>query len=251
MTDVSHDPILLVHAYCDGELDPANALALERRMAEDPRLAAERDRVVALKHVMAKLKPSAPPPALRPRIERAVGMRRPAVRPSWSALAASVMLAVVVSAGATWSVLAPGSAALAADEVVGNHIRSLMAAQPYDVASSDRHTVKPWFNGRIAQSPRVVDLASDGFPLVGGRIDVIARTPVSSLVYRYQKHLISVTQAQGGAQGLAAPPPERTAEGYHVIGWSDRGVSYWAVSDVGMGELQNFVKLFRAAPTDG
>lgn len=247
MTDASDDPVLLVHAYCDGELDPANALALERRMAEDPRLAAERDRIVALKHAMTRLRPSVAPPALRGRVERAVGMRRPAVRPSWSALAASVMLAVVVSAGATWSVLAPGAAALAADEVVGNHIRSLMAAQPYDVASSDRHTVKPWFNGRIPQSPRVVDLASDGFPLVGGRIDVIARTPVSSLVYRYQKHLISVTQAQS----LGAPPPERTAEGYHVIGWTDGGVSYWAVSDVGIGELQNFVKLFRAAPTDG
>ena len=247
MTDTSDDPILLVHAYCDGELDPANALALERRMAEEPRLAAERDRIVALKRAMTRLRPAAAPPALRSRIERAVGMRRPAVRPTWSALAASVALAVVVSAGATWSVLAPGPATLAADEVVGNHIRSLMAAQPYDVASSDRHTVKPWFNGRIAQSPRVVDLAKDGFPLVGGRIDVIARAPVSSLVYRYQKHLISVTQTQG----LGAPPPERTAEGYHVIGWTEGGISYWAVSDVGLGELQNFVKLFRAAPTDG
>jgi len=247
MTDASDDPILLVHAWCDGELDPANALALERRMAADPRLAAERDRILALKRAMAKLKPAAAPPALRGRIERAVGMRRPAARPSWSALAASVALAVVVSAGATWSVLAPGPAALAADEVVGSHIRALMATQPYDVASSDRHTVKPWFNGRIAASPRVVDLANDGFPLVGGRIDVIARTPVPSLVYRYEKHLISVTQAPG----RTAPPAERTAEGYHVIAWSDGGVSYWAVSDVGLGELEKFVKLFRAAPTDG
>ena len=248
MTDASDDPILLVHAYCDGELDPANTLALERRMAADPRLAAERDRILALKRAMTKLRPAAaPPPALRSRVERAVGMRRAAARPTWSALAASVALAVVVSAGATWSVLAPGGAGLAADEVLGNHIRSLMAAQPYDVASSDRHTVKPWFNGRIAQSPRVVDLAKDGFALVGGRIDVIARTPVPSLVYRYQKHLISVTQTQG----LPAPPPARTADGYHVIGWSEGGVSYWAVSDVAMGELQTFVRLFRAAPTDG
>jgi anti-sigma factor RsiW len=195
------DPFLLVHAYCDGELDPANALALERRMADDPRLAAERDRIVALKRAMARLRPAAAPPGLRPRIERAVGMRRPAARPTWSALAASVALAVVISAGATWSVLAPGSG-LVADEIVGSHIRSLMAAQPFDVASSDRHTVKPWFNGRIAQSPRVVDLAAAGFPLVGGRIDVIARTPVPSLVYGYQKHLISVTQTLG----LGAPP---------------------------------------------
>jgi anti-sigma factor RsiW len=247
MTQASDDPFLLVHAYCDGELDPANALALERRMAEDPRLAAERDRIAALKRAMARLKPAAlPPAALRGKIERAVGLRRSAARPTWSALAASVALAVVVSAGATWSVLAPGSG-LVADEMVGNHIRSLMAAQPFDVASSDRHTVKPWFNGRIAQSPRVVDLAAAGFPLVGGRIDVIAKRPVPSRVYRYQKHLISVTQTLG----LGAPPPERSADGYHVIGWSEGGVSYWAVSDVGQGELENFVRLFRAAPTDG
>jgi anti-sigma factor RsiW len=247
MTQGSDDPFLLVHAYCDGELDPANALALERRMAEDPRLAAERDRIAALKRAMTRLKPAAlPPAALRAKIERAVGLRRPAARPTWSALAASVALAIVVSAGATWSVLAPGSG-LVTDEMVGNHIRSLMAAQPFDVASSDRHTVKPWFNGRIAQSPRVVDLAAAGFPLVGGRIDVIAKKPVPSLVYRYQKHLISVTQTLG----LGAPPPARNADGYHVIGWSDGGVSYWAVSDVGQGELENFVRLFRAAPTDG
>jgi len=247
MTDASDDPILLVHAWCDGELDPANALALERRMAADPRLAAERDRILALKRAMAKLKPAAAPPALRGRIERAVGLRRPPVRPTWSALAASVALAVVLSGGATWSLLAPGPAALATDEVVGSHIRSLMAAQPYDVASSDQHTVKPWFNGRTASSPRVVNLANEGFPLVGGRIDVIARTPVPSLVYSYQKHLITVTQMPG----RTASPPERTAEGYHVIAWSDGGVSYWAVSDVGLGELEKFVTLFRAAPTEG
>jgi anti-sigma factor RsiW len=248
MTQASDDPFLLVHAYCDGELDPANALALERRMAEDPRLAAERDRIAALKRAMTRLKPAAlPPAALRGKIERAVGLRRPAARPTWSALAGSVALAVVISAGATWSVLAPGSGGSVADEVVGSHIRSLMAAQPFDVASSDRHTVKPWFNGRIAQSPRVVDLAAAGFPLVGGRIDVIAKKPVPSLVYGYQKHLISVTQTLG----LGAPPRERSADGYHVIGWSDGGVSYWAVSDVGQGELESFVRLFRAAPTDG
>jgi len=247
MTDASDDPILLVHAYCDGELDPANALALERRMAEDPRLAAERDRITALKRAMTRLKPTAAPPALRSRIERAVGVRRPAVRPTWSALAASVALAVVISSGATWSVLGPSQSALATDEVIGNHIRSLMTEQHYDVASSDRHTVKPWFNGRTVASPRVVDLATQGFPLMGGRLDVIAKMPVPSLVYRYQRHIISVTQTQGAG----APPSERTAEGYNVIGWSEGGVSYWAVSDVNMGELQNFVKLFRAAPVDG
>src|SRR5262249_51822971 len=154
MTSAADDPFLLVHAYCDGELDPANALALERRLAEDPRLAAERDRVLALRHAMGRIKRhSVAPPALRANIERAVGMRRPAARPTWSALAASVVLATAISVGSTWSLLAP-TGALVADEVIGNHIRSLMATQPYDVASRDEHTVKPWFNGRIPVSPR-------------------------------------------------------------------------------------------------
>jgi anti-sigma factor RsiW len=246
MTTRSDDPFLLVHAYCDGELDPANAVALERRMAEDPRLAAERDRVVALRHAMGRLKrtPMAPP-ALRAKVERAVGMRRPAVRPTWSALAASVVLATAISVGATWSVLGPvANNGLVADEVVSNHIRSLMATQKVDVVSTDQHTVKPWFNGRIPVSPRVVDLASEGFPLVGGRIDVIEKTPVPSLVYQIRKHFISVTEMQGGG----APPPERTADGYHVIGWKAGGVTYWAVSDVDLDALKKFVKLWQTAP---
>lgn len=245
MTTGSDDPFLLVHAYCDGELDPANALALERRMAQDPRLAAERDRIVALRHAMGRLKRApAAPPALRAKVERAVGMRRPAVRPTWSALAASVMLAAVVSVGATWSVLGPvANNGLVSDEVVSNHIRSLMSTQKVDVVSTDQHTVKPWFNGRIPVSPRVVDLTSEGFPLVGGRIDVIEKTPVPSLVYQIRKHFISVTERQGGG----APPPERTADGYHVIGWTADGVTYWAVSDVELAELQKFVKFFQSA----
>ncbi len=246
MTHATDDPLLLVHAYCDGELDPANALALERRMADDPRLAAERDRIMALKGALAKLRPAAAPTALRGRVERAVGLRRPALRPTWAALAAAIALAAVVSSALTWSLLAPGPGELVAGEVIGSHIRSLMATQPFDVASSDRHTVKPWFNGHTVQSPRVVDLAAEGFPLLGGRIDVIGKTPVPSLVYRYQKHLISVTQTQGSGP----PPRERTSDGYHIIGWTEGGVSYWAVSDVGEGELQRFVQLFRAAPTD-
>jgi anti-sigma factor RsiW len=246
MTEAADDPVLLVHAYCDGELDPANALALERRMAEDPRLAAERDRILALKRALAKIKPVAlPSPALRGRVARAVGLRRPAPRPTWGALAASIAVAVAISSGATWSVLGPTQGELVSDEVIGSHIRALIADKPYDVASEDTHTVKPWFNSHTVQSPRVVDLKNDGFPLLGGRIDVIGKTPVPSLVYGYQKHRISVTETQG----LGAPPAAREAGGYHVIGWTDDGVSYWAVSDLALGELQQFVKLFRAAPT--
>jgi anti-sigma factor RsiW len=100
--------------------------------------------------------------------------------------------AFVVSS-ATSMLLAPSRFNLVRGSIVDAHLRALMASQPIDVASSDQHTVKPWFNGRIPQAPRVVDLAKEEFPLVGGRIDVIAENPVPSLVYAHRKHLISLT----------------------------------------------------------
>jgi anti-sigma factor RsiW len=121
-----------------------------------------------------------------------------------------------------------------------------MAPEPVDVVSSDRHTVKPWFNGRIPNSPRVVDLAKDDFPLVGGRVDVVGRTPVSTLVYRRAKHLISLTAVPTeGAFASGAGP--RSINGYNVIQWTENGVTYWAVSDVETKELETFAQLFRTS----
>ena len=188
MTVSPTDPRLLVHAYVDGELDPAHVLEMERQFAGDPALAAERDRVEALRRAIRERLPlEAAPADLARRIETAVGLRRDDARtsshPSWRALAASVVLAVFLASGATWLALRPHPADATADMIVASHVRALMAPQPFDVASSDRHTVKPWFNGRIADAPRVVDLADQGFPLVGGRVDVIGRAPVATLVY--------------------------------------------------------------------
>lgn len=243
------DPKLLVHAYVDGELDPANARAIERRIANDAALAAERDRVEALQRVLRSKFPLAPAPAhLRGRIERAAGLRRMPARPTWMALAASIALAVIVGSGTTFIALAPPGDATA-DAVVSDHIRALMAPQPADVASSDRHTVKPWFNGRIPESPRVVDLAKNDFPLIGGRIDVVERNPVPTLVYHHRKHLISLTAIPAPGKPDAAPV-SHAIEGYNLIEWTADGVTYWAVSDVAAPELAHFTELFRSAPSD-
>ena len=240
MTPPTTDPRLLVHAYLDGELDPANALDVERQLADDPALAAERERIEALRRVIAERLPrEGAPPGLARRIEAAA---RTASHPSWRALAASVAVAAFIGSGATWLALAPGPAD--ADLVVANHMRALMAPQPVDVGSSDRHTVKPWFNGRIPEAPRVVDLASEGFPLVGGRVDVIGRTPVPTLVYRRRQHLISLSEAP--ARQMAAMPQGQIA-GYNIVSWTDSGVTYWAVSDVAAADLNAFEKAFRAA----
>jgi anti-sigma factor RsiW len=250
---MENDPRLLVHAYVDGELDPAHALELERQLARDPALAAERERIDALRQVIKeRLSPLPVPLALARRIEAAVGASRTPVRPfsvppSWRALAASVIVAAGLASSATWFEMRPAPAEATADMVVASHLRGLMAPQPIDVVSSDRHTVKPWFNGRVSEAPRVVDLSQEGFPLVGGRVDVIGRTPVPTLVYRRRQHLISLMALPSGQSPIEIPS-ERTIAGYHIVTWMEAGVTYWAVSDVAVPDLEDFARAFRAAP---
>jgi anti-sigma factor RsiW len=252
MTVSPTDPRLLVHAYVDGELDPAHMLEMERQFASDPALAAERDRIEALRRaIRGQLPLEAAPADLARRIETSLGLRRDEVRisshPSWRALAASVVLAMFLASGATWFALRPQPADATADMIVASHVRALMAPQPFDVASSDRHTVKPWFNGRIADAPRVVDLADQGFPLVGGRVDVIGRVPVATLVYRLRQHLISLTAVPGG-KAIAASPKD--IAGYNLVSWSEDGTAYSAVSDLAATDLETFAKAFRAASAE-
>ena len=244
------DAVLLVHAYLDGELDPANALAVERQIADNPALAAERARVEALRQALREKFPREPlPPNLRVRIDAALGLQRPRSGPSWRALAASVALAMVLASGSTWIALRQAPADRVAEAVLSDHMRALMAPQPVDVASSDRHTVKPWFSGRIPQAPRVVDLAADGFALVGGRIDVIGGTPVPALVYRVRAHLISLL-AEPAPGRPDETPTRRTINGYNIVRWTQDGVAYWAVSDVAAGDLDKFAQLFQTAPPE-
>ena len=131
------------------------------------------------------------------------------------------------------------------DAIVAGHIRALMAPQPADVASTERHTVKPWFNGRVVEAPHVADLANAGFPLIGGRVDVVSGRTVPTLVYGRRKHIISLTAVP--AVGTANSGPKRRVDnGYNIVQWVANDVSYWAVSDVSAADLDEFAKLFRA-----
>jgi anti-sigma factor RsiW len=244
--------VLLVHAYLDGELDPANALGIAQQMATDPALSAEGERVKAMQRLIRERLPrEEAPPGLHARVEATVGdLRRQRARPSWRALAASIALTFMVASSSTWFVVGsqpPNT--MIADSLVSDHIRALMAPEPVDVVSSDRHTVKPWFNGRIPNSPRVVDLAKQDFPLIGGRIDVIGQTPVSTLVYRHAKHIISLTSMATESRFELGTAP-RTINGYNVVHWIENRVSYWAISDVALQELEDFAQLFRTSPTE-
>jgi len=242
--------ILLTQAAIDGELDAAGMLDFENRLAGNASLAAEYGRLKTLREVMHRelVKPVAPQ-ALRESVARMVAPstapRATRVAPSWRAMAASAVFAAGLGSASTWLALrASFQDTNLADTLIADHKRGLLSGQPFDVASSDRHTVKPWFATRFALAPRVVDLAAQGFPLAGGRIDVIAGAPAPVLIYRHNEHFISLTALPAQT---ASPPQALVIEGYSVQVWRDGGTEYWAISDIDPAELSKFRQLFEAA----
>ena len=284
---------LMIHALVDGELDAAAALAVERRIAADPRLAAEHARIVALQGAVSRLPRPDVSDAFRARIasigmegterqapveaepqrgtpstlpgliagpgggqRREAGTRPSQARPSprtrrfgsfdWRAMAASIMISAVLASGATQWVMQSGVDDGFAAAVASGHRRSLLAASPIDIVSSDRHTVKPWLDARIGVSPPAPDLAQDGFALIGGRVEVISGRPVPALVYRHREHLITlVAEPQQG--GKTTQPDDLSSGGFSMVHWSDGAFSYWAISDMERPELDDFVARFRKA----
>lgn len=237
---------LLVNAYVDGELDVARSLEVKRQIEADPALAVQAANVIALRTALReKVSPETVSPQLQQRIRASIGaVDRRERRPTWAALAASVLIALMVGTGGTYFALQQGQRDETPVEVADAHMRALVAAKPFDVASSERHVVRPWFAGKLPYAPKVVDLSSEGFPLAGARVDVIDTNPVAALVYNRRLHLISLfSRPVPGARSAALQ--QRTLKGYNLVSWTDNGTEYWAISDLNAEELKSFAELFR------
>ena len=165
----------------------------------------------------------------------AVPRKAPFWATRWFAPALSAAFSVVVAAGfyLAW----PGAEERLADEVFAGHVRSLMTGHATDVASSDHHTVKPWFTGKLDFSPPVHDLTAQGFALVGGRLDYLDRRAVAALVYRHRQHFINLFVWPAAAE---APLRQLDRQGYHLVSWTAGGMTWWAVSDLNAQELAQF-----------
>ncbi|PYO81838.1 MAG: anti-sigma factor [Gemmatimonadetes bacterium] len=237
-------------AYLDGELAAVDARELEAHLAQCADCARFRDGRVALRAAIETRVPALRAPgALRDRVRaalRATAEPR-ASRPTWRALALAASLAAV-ALGSWRLALWRAAGDTLTDEVLTSHVRSLMPGHLTDVLSSDQHTVKPWFNGRLDFSPPVYDFAGRGYPLLGGRLDYLNGRTVAVLVYGRRQHVINVF-LWPAARGATAGPAAATRQGYHLRHWTATGYAYWVVSDLGVPELTDFTGLLARADT--
>jgi len=244
---------LQLDAYVDGELEPEDARDLEAHLKacdDCARLHGARVTLSAAirEHVPAFLAPDALRNRVRATLRHAAGtqgIRRalPPVAARWLALAASL---AVVAVGSWQLGLSRGGEDALVGQVLASHVRSLMPGHLTDVISSDQHTVKPWFNGKLDVSPPVIDLTAQGFTLIGGRLDYVDARAIGAVVYRRRQHIINLFIAQ-------TPNIERRAakteiiQGFNIRRWSERGLNYWAISDIGADEIAEFGEKFETA----
>ena len=254
MTPISQDDRIALNALVDGQLSPSEAAALEARIAAEAALAAARNEIAATRTALRNL----PRPAVSPRFLEAIDAlaepAKPAVVPQpprrnawfegWQNIAAAVVITAFLASGATYWLSAPRPATL--EELIADgHHRSLLAATPVDVQSSDRHTVKPWLDARLGISPPAPDLAPTGYPLVGGRVEVLGGQAVPALVYRHNEHTISLVARPSAA--AATVPRAFASGGYNMLEWIANGFAFTVVSDLEPSELAAFVDNYRAA----
>jgi len=239
----------LLHAYVDGELDLANTRETERHLQS---CADCRGTEKAIRELRSALTSDAPayraPAHLRRNVRAALRREAKSTRQTlspWLVFATGAAFAAVLVGAVLFQTMPGVRGNTIVDQVVASHVRSLLAAHLVDVVSSDQHTVKPWFDGKIDFAPEVRDLSANGFPLLGGRLDYLDGKTVVALVYQRNKHPINlfITPAP---TSRSTSPKVMTRRGYNVFSWTNNGMKYWAVSDLNQAELSEFTELVRA-----
>jgi anti-sigma factor RsiW len=243
---------VLLHALIDGELDAGHAREVEDHIAGCPRCATQLNayRQMSKAVASADLRYTAPP-ALRRRIEAALPQTRvPNRRAVLRGFAMGSAVSAIAATGLVAIVLRNDDEARIESEVVSAHLRSLQAGHLTDVISTDQHTVKPWFNGKLDVSPPVVDLTALGFTLIGGRLDYVDAHPIGAIVYRRRAHVINLFVAQTANSERRAARMD-TIQGFNIRRWSEQGLNYWAVSDLAADELAEFGDKFETVMRNG
>jgi len=257
--------------YLDGELDPITSQKIEQHLRDCHRCEEAYEAHTALTHAISRGAPYYKAPTeLRQRIQSSlrdtVGVKAsrsaarenhalltspraerrlvlPEIPWNWLALAAAIILAAIVASSFIARLRPSASDQFLATQLIASHVRSLMADHLTDVASSDQHTVKPWLDTKLDFAPPVVDLSSEGFPLIGGRLDYLDNRPVAALVYGRRKHFINLF-VWPAASNESKAPKTISREGYQLLNWADSDFNYWAVSDVNVNDLQTFKQQF-------
>jgi anti-sigma factor RsiW len=250
-----HEGEVLVHALLDGELDANQARELEAHLETCPPCAAQLALFRDLRQAVATADlRMAAPKALRQRVEHALPspvLRRPVPRdPSrrgfLSGFAFGTALSAVAAVAVVVTVFRSDRDQVILGDVASAHLRSLQGDHLTDVLSTDRHTVKPWFNGRLDLAPPVVDRTAKGFTLLGGRLDYVDGKPAAVIVYRRRTHVINLFVLQSTAAAAQEMGME-TVHGFNVYRWRESGLDAIAISDLNAEELNDFCTKFEAS----
>jgi anti-sigma factor RsiW len=263
------DKLLLLNGLIDGELDAANILTVEAHLRTCAECRAELAQIEAVRDLLAdEALDHQAPAALRERVDAMLAQSAASSKAQasqstgtstatrywrkgagglaghiWNGRWASGALAGVAATLALVLALPQMTHTGTEDQLVESHVRSLMVGHLTDIATSNRHVVKPWFNGKIDFAPPVPELAKDGFPLVGGRLDYVDDHAVAAIVYRRQLHTINLFVRPAGALTLPFTVTRRR-DGYNLMRWTKGSLEYWAVSDVELRELELFHRIF-------